>query len=117
MNSGYCEGLEIDRIDSSKNYCAENCRFVTCQQNIANRDAAKTSSSIRFAHLVKNYRPFVCVETQELFYNQCDAVMKLGIRAGNLCQALKGRIKKVKGLSFKYLNINSEAEVKTFVST
>jgi hypothetical protein len=36
--NGYADGLELDRIDSDKNYDPENCRWVTKKQNIRNRD-------------------------------------------------------------------------------
>lgn len=32
-SSGYHVGLCIDRIDSSKNYCPENCRWITQSEN------------------------------------------------------------------------------------
>ena len=33
INNGYEKGLVIDRIDSNKNYCPSNCRWVTQEQN------------------------------------------------------------------------------------
>lgn len=33
MDNGYQEGLSIDRIDSNKNYCPENCRWITVNEN------------------------------------------------------------------------------------
>lgn len=36
--NGYDKGLQIDRIDNSKGYAPENCRFVTPQDNCNNRD-------------------------------------------------------------------------------
>ena len=38
INNGYREDLQIDRIDNSKGYFPENCRFVTQFENQANRD-------------------------------------------------------------------------------
>lgn len=38
LENGYRRELQIDRIDNSKGYCPENCRFVTLKQNINNRD-------------------------------------------------------------------------------
>ena len=37
LNNGYTEGLTIDRIDNSKGYNPDNCRFVTQYINNLNR--------------------------------------------------------------------------------
>ena len=40
LPAGYSEGLELDRIDSDRNYEPTNCRWVTKKQNLRNRDHA-----------------------------------------------------------------------------
>ena len=37
IENGYQEGLTIDRVDNDGNYCPENCRWVTVQENNQNR--------------------------------------------------------------------------------
>ena len=37
-SNGYKEGLQLDRIDNSKGYSPENCRWVKSQENCNNRD-------------------------------------------------------------------------------
>ena len=37
MSNGYKEGLQIDRIDSNKDYCTENCRWVTPEEQAYNK--------------------------------------------------------------------------------
>lgn len=40
MKNGYKEGLQIDRIDNSRSYTPDNCRFVTNRENANNRDCS-----------------------------------------------------------------------------
>lgn len=44
-SSGYAQGLTIDRIDSSKHYSPENCRWVSYVIQNRNRSKQKNSSS------------------------------------------------------------------------
>lgn len=41
MSSGYADDLTIDRIDSSKGYYPDNCRWLTKGENSRNRDHHK----------------------------------------------------------------------------
>lgn len=44
MSTGYVDGLSIDRIDPDKNYCPENCRWVTMKEQSWNKQ-----NTLRFA--------------------------------------------------------------------
>lgn len=45
MSPTYTKGLELDRKDTNGNYCKENCRWVTRQQNVMNTRGSKNSTS------------------------------------------------------------------------
>lgn len=40
-SAGYCEGLEIDRIDNDGNYCPENCHWIPRKDNAVNKSNNK----------------------------------------------------------------------------
>jgi len=37
VSSGWQAGLQVDRVDNDKDYCPENCRFVTPAENSRNK--------------------------------------------------------------------------------
>lgn len=37
LANGYQQGLDLDRADNNGNYCPENCRWITRQENVNNR--------------------------------------------------------------------------------
>ena len=51
--------MQIDRIDNSKGYYPDNCRFVTQEENLANRDITKKytykGESLSIAQLARKY--------------------------------------------------------------
>ncbi len=45
LANGWEEGLQIDRIDSSKGYSPDNCRFATVSENMLSRGMQKSNTS------------------------------------------------------------------------
>lgn len=60
IKSGYREGLTIDRIDVNGNYCPENCRFVSMQEQQNNKSSNKiyfyNGEKLNETQLCKKYK-------------------------------------------------------------
>ena len=41
MKNGYTDDLTIDRIDSTKDYCPENCRWISLRENVSRASRAR----------------------------------------------------------------------------
>ena len=46
VSNGYADNLSIDRIESSGDYCSENCRWITRSENTARANKNHTSRKV-----------------------------------------------------------------------
>ena len=47
INNGWEKGLSIDRIDSSKDYCPENCQFISLSENSKKAQLLSKKSGVK----------------------------------------------------------------------
>lgn len=75
--SGYKEGLSIDRIDSNKNYCPENCRWVNRTIQARNRHFTKSTTSkykgVSWNSQYSKWAAVVCVDYKNNFLGRFDS--------------------------------------------
>lgn len=55
LANGYADDLTIDRIDSSKDYCPENCRWVTLEDNAKYKSDAKITTIDGISHTGRDW--------------------------------------------------------------
>lgn len=70
MNDTFFEGAELDRIDNSKGYYPENCRWVTHKQNCNNRDKYKNNTGytgVHFGKKNKTYQVNMCHKRKSIY--------------------------------------------------
>ncbi len=103
IKSGWDRELQIDRIDNDGNYSPDNCRFVTASVNCQNRDMKRMAVMAREAQVMFHGKLFRCVETDETFVTQVDAMRKHGVDRKTLRMALQGYYKQAGGLHWVYL--------------
>ena len=63
----------------------------------------ETRKGIR-AGFLKKAKPFICVETGDIFQLQLDAARKFSIKQGHISECLQGKRPNSKGYTFKYLD-------------
>jgi hypothetical protein len=57
------DGMELDRIDNSKGYCKENCRWITKSHNISNKTFKRKKGLPRGVHVSnKKYQAMIKID-------------------------------------------------------
>lgn len=107
--NGWAVGLEIDRRDNDRGYEPGNCRFVTDLEQNRNRDLKIVAASNAITALKRHAKPFMCVETGEVFQTQIEASRRHKVDRKALRLALRGEYTQTGGLHWSYV----EASMKT----
>lgn len=71
-SNGYVHGLQLDRVDSDKDYCPSNCRYITTKANMRNRDLCWTNE---FDARVVSYAQELGVTPYELIKEAVEAYL------------------------------------------
>lgn len=94
--NGYADNLEIDRVNSTLNYCSSNCRWTTRQiqnRNAATRTTNKTGvKGCYYEKRANKYRQQIKINGKNIslgYFNtieECNAARKKYIRDNNISQ-------------------------------
>lgn len=71
LQNGYQDDLTIDRIDSNKDYCPENCRWVTLEDNARYKSTTKIITVNNISHTGRKW-----AEVLELGTNTINKMLK-----------------------------------------
>lgn len=97
LNNGFEEHLTIDRIDSTKDYCPSNCRWLTQADNVRNIQTSKSWKPILKYDLDGNF--------VERYKNMAQAHKSIGDKSeSSMKRCCDGKIENHKGFVWKYEN-------------
>lgn len=100
ISSGYQLGLSLDRIDSDKNYCPDNCRWLTTKEN--SRLAVCQQRVPKWEYMAFNKSENICV----IFYKANDFTNYCGIDSRRVSDGCKNKGYIYKGWRFDRRAVN-----------
>ena len=86
LNNGYQPNLTIDRIDSDKNYCPQNCQWITLSENVTK----SSTRAVIAVDLINN--------TTQTFESIKDAAQYFHCHTDTIQKKLKGKSVKISSL-------------------
>ena len=103
ISHGYSDTMSIDRIDSNKDYCPENCRWITFSENdsrahkgqiITPEQRKNISEKLKdyySTRLNPNAKKIKCIETGVIYNSVKEASLSLGLnKCAVQCSTKKG---------------------------
>ncbi len=82
INSGYSESLTLDRVDGTKGYCPENCRWTTQFVQTRNRGKNRNNTSgykgVYFESRSKKYIASITVNYKKIYIGNFDCPEEAG---------------------------------------
>lgn len=70
LNNGYRDDLSLDRIDEKKDYCPENCQWISMKENVTKRNLKYDYTKM------KSSRKVINLDTNEEFDSIAEAAKK-----------------------------------------
>ena len=100
MGDSYQDGLTIDRIDSSKGYSKDNCRWLSLSEN-----SSETTKRRRVVQLRQVLTPEKHFIEERIWDSAKQAADSLGLVAAHITVVCQGKRKTHGGFGWKYANI------------
>lgn len=74
LKNGYNEGLSLDRIDPNKNYCPENCRWITMEDQQRNKRNVKIITYNGESHTIPEWSNILGIKYGTLWKRLHDGI-------------------------------------------
>ena len=104
MYSTFKVELQIDRIDGTKGYSKENCRWVTQKENCINRTTTKNA----IAYNLKTNKEYILGKETNISIH--DFAKEFNISSTNIYDKLNKHVKKIEQNEFVFFNNRKEMQ-------
>lgn len=89
MDSGYEDHLTIDRIDSNKDYCPKNCRWITLSENIGRSSTRDNFGKNKLIKLSQDHLNEISHLLENKICTQTEAARRYGVHQSTISKALR----------------------------